>query len=103
MHHDISSIDLSVSFPNHPELGHFGFSIKSDTLSRKYALDLPHAQNGLSGALGMSISIFTGVVFATIIYNFLLVDNTNKNEKQQNISTLVCLKRTTVGSVLFPC
>lgn len=103
LQHAISSIDLSVNVPHHSELGFFGYSIESNALSGKYALDLPHVRDGLSGALGMSMSVFTGVVFATIIYNFLMAKDTRKNKKQQPSSSSAWLKRSIIGSVLFTC
>lgn len=68
----ISSLDLSLTIPNHPELRVLGYSIGTNAFSGKYSLLLPDLQVSIELAVGLSISIAIGAVLAAMIYRFVL-------------------------------
>ena len=70
--HAISSLDLSLTFPEHPGLEVLGYSLERNTLSGKYSLVMPDLQVSMELILGLAISIAIGIVLAAIIYNFVL-------------------------------
>lgn len=68
----ISSLDLSLNIPEHPELRVLGYSIETNTFSGKYALLMPDVQVAMELVVGATMSIAIGVVLAAIIYHFVL-------------------------------
>jgi hypothetical protein len=69
----ISSLDLSVNIPEHPELRVLGYStVETNAFSGKYALLLPDIQLWIELVGGVTIGIATGVVLAAILYLFVL-------------------------------
>jgi hypothetical protein len=87
----ISSLDLSVNIPCHPEIRILGYSIEANALSGKYALVLPDVQVSIEMTVGLTISIAIGVVLAAILYCFILPTRKRPILRTLLIGSIMCV------------
>mmetsp|Transcript_19134 Transcript_19134/g.29178 ORF Transcript_19134/g.29178 Transcript_19134/m.29178 type:complete len:457 (+) Transcript_19134:127-1497(+) len=85
----ISSLDLSLTIPEHPELRALGYSIGTNSFSGKYNLVLPDLQAAAEMAVGGSISIAVGVLFAAMLYHFVLPSREESSTSPTKTRTLL--------------
>jgi len=86
----ISSLDLSLTIPNHPEFRVLGYPVGTNAFSGKYKLLLPDLHVSAEFVVGLSISIVVGIILAAILYHFAL----SSREKSSTGRTLL------IGSLL---
>lgn len=97
----ISSLDLSVNIPHHPELRVLGYSLEANALSGKYSLLMPDAQVSTENFVGLSISIAIGLVIAAASYHFLLHARGRRPVRTFLIGSLICVAISILPYALF--
>jgi len=74
----------------------------STSISGRYDVSLPDLSTHASIAMGASVGVFAGVVFATIIYYMLHNNNNNNENGGGNSRRYVTLKKAFIGLILLP-